>query len=112
MSHLSPPKPAYLIDGVAMNQAHPTTFEIPDRQHLAALMVKEAVKIGFDMPGRHGERFWVEITSITEGPNGRVFEGWIDNELENYPEHALGSMVSFEERHILCIERMPSSNLH
>lgn len=83
-------------DAVKMQELHPTTFELPEKQAMDALSVGDFCKICAG-----GERFWVRIKKIKE--NNLV--GIVDNDLFATDEHGLKfkDKVSFKTENIYDI---------
>jgi hypothetical protein len=86
------PNPEF-VDAQEMHRLHPTTFEAPYAEELAAIEPGDFVKICTG-----GERFWVKVDEHT--PPHLV--GRVDNELIGTDEHGLAcnDVVRFEERHV------------
>lgn len=68
-----------LLDGVALNAAHPATFLIPDAETREHVEVGAHVKIGLRgvEDTDPGERFWAQVISRSE--NGYLVQ--VDNHL-------------------------------
>jgi hypothetical protein len=98
-----------LIDGVAKNREHPTTFHIPTEAERDALQPDDTVKIGvnFDNPGGcDGERFWVIVNGVFAGPDGKKFyRAEVNNDLVYTQHHGLKDKdeVVFSAEHVLTI---------
>lgn len=93
-----------LLDCIAQNNEHPTTFHIPDAEDIAQLKVGDFAKIVFlydeTVHTPHGvpvnsERMWIKITEI----NNCGFKGELDNEPNN-KKLRLGMDIKFETKHI------------
>lgn len=90
-----------LIDGVAMNKAHPDTFEIPTTDEIAALKDGDHVKLGFKMKRKDcpsAERMWVKIVARKGGD----YCGTIANS-PVFVNAEFGDLLLFERKHILSI---------
>jgi len=91
-----------MIDGVAMNKAHPDTFEIPSDAEKAAITSENWVKVGFIAPGpkANTERMWVKVTKMS----GDDIEGVLDNDPVLVP-HLItaGDVVKLKKIHVLAI---------
>ena len=89
------------MDGVLLNQQHPTTFGVPSEREKAGICIGAFVKIGVRGHDGSGERFWVQVTELT----ATHLVGRIDNDLLYTDRHGLecDMLVKFEKRHILNI---------
>ena len=86
-----------LTDGVAMNAAHPLTFEIPTDEEKADIKPGDFVKLGFI--GNMTERMWVEVTEPGKGL------------LNNDPvvvDMECGDPVEYEPKNVLSILKKPA----
>ncbi len=84
-----------LIDGVALNQSNPETFQIPTDEEKANIKPGDSVKIGI---ADHDEQFWVTIETVAE----EHFFGRVDNHLLT-DEISFGETITFQKRHVLTI---------
>ena len=96
-----------LMDGVALNAAHPTSFQIPSPEEIEGLKQgKKIVKIGLEVniPGHdiEAERFWVKILDYLEDGTIHVR---VDNTLVCTEYHGIKyeDELIIEYRHILGI---------
>src|SRR4051794_29077071 len=97
-----------LIDGVAMNAAHPKTFEISSAAVREGLEEGAVVKIGLRPPAGPqwatcgGERFWVEVHQRIVTPRGVIrYRGWITNDLVCEHGWDRGDSILFGPQHVL-----------
>ena len=94
--------PYELIDAVAFQKIHPTTFELPDELNRTSIAVGEWAKLMFKFPVNREpaiERMWVRITEVT--PTGYI--GMLDNDPSNVEFLRRGDVVQFEARHVINI---------
>lgn len=100
----APMKYGELIDGVAQNAAHPTTFEIPPKEDRETRFQGDIVKIGLLHKEGQGERFWVTITHAHFGKTGNTYyEGSVDNDLTMFDIPYRGKII-FQPQNILTID--------
>lgn len=85
-----------LIDAQQRHREHPTTFDVPSDEALAAIKPGDLVKVGFYTPEDGGERMWVEVTSV-----GADLRGKLDNTPVVFTSMRRGDEVAFERRHVL-----------
>lgn len=94
-----------IINAIEQNRLNPTTFEIPDKDDLDALKVRDWVKLGFEQKGNNTERMWVYLTKL--GIKDNIWQGTLDNtpiqifhvsEL-NRLKH--GDLISFKTENIM-----------
>lgn len=90
-----------LVDGVAQNQLHPETFEIPTKEELSSLRNGKIVKLGFEEEGKLTERMWVSIVDI--GSDKSEFKGVLDNIPAQLDTVKYQDIIKFEAKNILAI---------
>jgi TIR domain len=94
----------WLASGVARNQMHPKTFEIPSEKARHGIVEGDLVKLSFecepdDEIGVSGERMWVRVVEI----NGPYFVGKVSNRPVVIPRLRFGSRVAFLPEHVISI---------
>lgn len=98
------PRHYLLVDGDAMAKAHPDTFIMPPLKRRKSLQVGDNVKLGFRPAGGPravaDERLWVTIEKV-DAYSG--FKGRINND-PVVVKARRGEAVTFERKHILCID--------
>jgi hypothetical protein len=96
-------------NGERRHKKDPTHFHIPSKDEKRALKVGYWVKVGLENFPREipcsGERFWVELTSIS----GSKLTGKIVDVLFWVGVHGVdkGDTLSFEKKHVLDIDTDP-----
>lgn len=83
------------IDAQEMAKLHPKTFSAPTLEEVKKVKVGDFVKVCVD----NLERFWVEVTEISED---RI-QGKISNDLLHFDNMKFGDVISFESRHVYDI---------
>ena len=88
------------INAQKMAEENPKTFFVPSRSELNGIKEGSLVKIAID-----GERFWVEVISIT---NKKII-GKVNSYLIMTEEYGLNfdDEIEFEEKHIYSIFSSP-----
>lgn len=84
-----------LINGQEMHRKYPNTFEVPTFNDLKLLAPKDCVKIG-----TIGERFWVNVVSVT----GTTITGTLANNPITIPLQ-YGDKIKFKKLNVLGIVR-------
>jgi hypothetical protein len=79
------------VDAVAMSRKHPTTFQVPSPQELAAIKVGCSVKVSDG-----AERFWCSVVRILA--DGKLLVA-VDNELL-WSDLRYGEQIIIERRFI------------
>lgn len=94
-----------LMDGVARNEAHPDTFQIPTQEERDGLRPGAFAKIGIEMPDGAGERFWVKVEGRAEGENAGRYRGAISNDLVHTRDHGMkdADTIEFGPEHVLAV---------
>jgi hypothetical protein len=107
--------PRSLIDAEQRSEDHSQTFTIPDEKERYSVCIGDNAKIGVELDGRGGERFWVMVERVVilharflGKPVERVlrYEGVVDNAVFCAAYDAglrCGSKISFEPKHVLDI---------
>jgi len=85
------------VDAQEMHKAHPTSFEVPDEDELAAIAKGMFIKVGAISFHGH-ERFWLEVDEV----KGDTIVGVVSNPLTEVPLD-VGELVEVERRHVHAI---------
>jgi hypothetical protein len=92
-----------LLDGEALNRAHPDTFEIPTAEARKSVRPGNWVKLGFDILNRidrYGEeRMWVSV----DESNADGYRGTLRSSPYYDVGAAQGDPIAFAPRHILNV---------
>lgn len=96
----------HLIDGVARAAQYPETFFVPPPEEIAQLQPGDLIKVGLESPDGTGERFWLQVISITGTGQAAAIVGTIQNLLVNY-SFGLGDIIAVQPRHVLDIDEPP-----
>lgn len=97
-----------LVDCQELNREHPSTFQIPSAECIAAVEVGHSVKLFFEdgpagIDSHPSERMWVDVTYIGLDADGQYFEGTLANDPVVFTELTHGHPIVFRPRHICCI---------
>ncbi len=93
----------WLASGVARNQMHPRTFEIPSEKARHGIGEGDLAKLSFecqpDDMGFAGERMWVRVVGV----NGPYFVGKLSNRPAVIRRLRFGSRVAFLPEHVISM---------
>jgi hypothetical protein len=108
----------HLVSGVAMNQEHPKTFEIPPERVRQNVKIGDYVKLIFEIAvpqseqfgGSSGERMWVKVT----GKQGGYYLGTLANQPLSFDQTdalKFGDRIVFLPEHVIRFDRQGKSAL-